>query len=281
MTYNYYQGVMKDRVGRIALALLATALALVTFTSLYTQAKAATAHTFEFTQQELDDNWSADRTYPTGGVASVNAFGRDNVAQLGVDSTQTATGGFHRTEGIKTSGNFGQAVQADLYVDGAWDGIPVRAGLWANGVDDRGDADGPWAITEFTTAGADSHVGWRVWTSGVGWTNLEDVDFTYDEWATLKIELDETDQTYNFFINGELVHTGDAAGDGDVTYFNDIILNSYNYGLEGGSDYQAHWHGGVFDPVEKDECKAGGWEAFGFKNQGQCVRFVNTGKDSR
>lgn len=35
------------------------------------------------------------------------------------------------------------------------------------------------------------------------------------------------------------------------------------------------------DPTSMDECKKGGWEDFGFKNQGQCIRFVNTGKDSR
>jgi hypothetical protein len=37
------------------------------------------------------------------------------------------------------------------------------------------------------------------------------------------------------------------------------------------------------DPPKKvaSESKNGGWEAFGFKNQGQCVRFVETGKDSR
>lgn len=34
-------------------------------------------------------------------------------------------------------------------------------------------------------------------------------------------------------------------------------------------------------PEVKVDCKNGGWEAFGFKNQGQCVRFVETGKDSR
>lgn len=33
--------------------------------------------------------------------------------------------------------------------------------------------------------------------------------------------------------------------------------------------------------ISKDQCKAGGWEALGFKNQGQCVRFVDSGKDSR
>lgn len=34
-------------------------------------------------------------------------------------------------------------------------------------------------------------------------------------------------------------------------------------------------------PENKDQCKDGGWEAFAFENQGQCVRFIETGKDSR
>lgn len=35
------------------------------------------------------------------------------------------------------------------------------------------------------------------------------------------------------------------------------------------------------DAKTKEDCKDGGWEQYGFKNQGQCVRFVETGKDSR
>lgn len=34
-------------------------------------------------------------------------------------------------------------------------------------------------------------------------------------------------------------------------------------------------------PQTKDDCKNGGWADYGFKNQGQCVRFIETGKDSR
>lgn len=34
-------------------------------------------------------------------------------------------------------------------------------------------------------------------------------------------------------------------------------------------------------PYSQEECKYGGWENFGFINQGQCVRFYETGKDSR
>jgi hypothetical protein len=35
------------------------------------------------------------------------------------------------------------------------------------------------------------------------------------------------------------------------------------------------------DAQTKEDCKDGGWEQYGFANQGQCVRFVETGKDSR
>lgn len=34
-------------------------------------------------------------------------------------------------------------------------------------------------------------------------------------------------------------------------------------------------------PTSKEQCKNGGWEFFGFADQGQCIRFVETGKDSR
>ena len=31
-------------------------------------------------------------------------------------------------------------------------------------------------------------------------------------------------------------------------------------------------------PASKDDCTKDGWKSFGFKNQGQCIQFVNTGK---
>lgn len=35
------------------------------------------------------------------------------------------------------------------------------------------------------------------------------------------------------------------------------------------------------NPTDKGQCKKGGWRGFGFRNQGQCVRFLETSKDSR
>ena len=32
-------------------------------------------------------------------------------------------------------------------------------------------------------------------------------------------------------------------------------------------------------PTSKEDCKRGGWEAFGFRNQGQCIKFVNNAGD--
>lgn len=37
----------------------------------------------------------------------------------------------------------------------------------------------------------------------------------------------------------------------------------------------------VASEITKESCKKGGYNDFGFKNQGQCIRYVETGKDSR
>jgi len=37
----------------------------------------------------------------------------------------------------------------------------------------------------------------------------------------------------------------------------------------------------LLGPASKDQCKDDQWRLFGFENQGQCVRFIETGKDSR
>jgi hypothetical protein len=37
----------------------------------------------------------------------------------------------------------------------------------------------------------------------------------------------------------------------------------------------------VHDPETKADCKDGGWADYGFRNQGLCVAFVETGRDTR
>jgi hypothetical protein len=35
------------------------------------------------------------------------------------------------------------------------------------------------------------------------------------------------------------------------------------------------------NPTTREQCMNGGWQQYGFRNQGQCIRFINTGKDTR
>jgi hypothetical protein len=37
----------------------------------------------------------------------------------------------------------------------------------------------------------------------------------------------------------------------------------------------------VLTPMTKEDCRDGMWQEEGFRNQGQCIRYVETGKDSR
>lgn len=275
---------------------VATAAAVALVFSMPGAAHASSHQLDQFTQQELNTNWVADRRFPTGGVTSVTAFGRDNVARIGVDSAQTALDGFSRTEGIKTAvGNFGNVVEVDLYLDPAWETNAVRAGLWV-----VGDASGlreDFGIIEFVNSevclasdcpgthetNRPDHEGFRIWDSAAGgWSFELNTPIVYGTWVTLTISLDTVNNLYSYFIDGAPV--GTAAGDGN--FIREVFLNSYNYGEDSfpnltENSYAAHWHAGYLDPSSKGDCKGGGHAAFGFIDQGQCLKFVKTGQDSR
>lgn len=290
--YMQYQGVMKRGLSRVGLAGVAAAFAFVLAMGVVSSVSAISpAGDVQFTQAELDTNWEADRQFPSDGATSVSAFGRDDVARLGIDSSATESNTFRRTEGIKTVGaqNFGDTVQADLYVDSDWEDKAARAGVWVVGDDGAGARDNIFGIIEFvnlepSTSGDSAqgdHEGWRYWTSADGWTNL-DTEFEYGKWATLNIELDASAAEYKFTIDGEQV----ATGPGGENFIREVFLNSYNYGMDefpvlSNDSYAAHWHGGIVNPDSKGDCKKGGWSDYGFRNQGQCIKYVNTGKDSR
>lgn len=210
----------------------------------------------EFTQSEIDTNWEGDRQFPSDGATSVTAFGRDNVLRIGIDSSQVhPTNDFNRTEGIKTvgAGDFGNGVQADLYVDPDWQGKAVRAGLWVVGDDGEGARDEFFGIIEFVNnelcpepdcsnqPNITEHEGWRIWSSITGWTNV-DMPVAYGQWYTLTIELDEETQQYLYSVNGDRIGTAP----GGENFIREVFLNSYNYGADNfptlsSDSYAAHW----------------------------------------
>jgi len=53
------------------------------------------------------------------------------------------------------------------------------------------------------------------------------------------------------------------------------------FGAEGDERFDWTRFDVLADVQSKDECKDGGYMDFGFSNQGQCIRYINTGQDSR
>jgi len=95
------------------------------------------------TQEELDTNWDVDRAVPSGGFESLSFGGRDNVLEMRVDPDNRSDGSsFFHTEGLLRQTPGAAALRADLYIDPAWDGQDIRAGLWGVGHDDLGERNG-------------------------------------------------------------------------------------------------------------------------------------------
>ena len=59
-----------------------------------------------------------------------------------------------------------------------------------------------------------------------------------------------------------------------------VAIGAYGCG-DGGDDGCPKLDPGCTPTLTVDACRRGDWEAEGFKNQGQCERYVETGKDSR
>ena len=76
-------------------------------------------------------------------------------------------------------------------------------------------------------------------------------------------------------IRAFAINVGDttAADAGLSGYLDNVVVN-----IAGSTTV---YDFGPASPARTDQCKMNGWTAFGFSNQGQCIRFVNTGQDSR
>ena len=225
------------------------------------------------TQAELDANWVVDRAVPSGGYESVSFEGRDDVLEMRVNPDNRSTGSpFFFTEGIQRQTPSAAALRADLYVDPAWVGQDIRAGLWGVGHDEVGERTA-FPIIEYHQDTTSGDAGWRIWDSSIGdW--VPHAGTAGHDWATLEVVLDAENDEFILSVNG-VAET--VAGLGSAT-LGEVIFNMFNYG-PGTPEYDVHFSNFatgevVPTPATKDDCKKGGYADFGFKNQGLCVASV-------
>lgn len=283
MISSYYQSTTKDSSKRLLNVVLATAASLLLAIGIMGQASAASAPvsytTTPFTPNEVK-TWTPDRTSPTGGFGSVSFGGRGNVLEMNFIGALASQTPFHKTEGLQKNIPYSDSIKADVYVDSAWAGKTVRAGLWGVGHDAIGEISS-YPVIEYST---DTASGWRYWT-GSQWVNLQGVAVKQGAWNTLSITHDSVTDKFVYRVNGTEVVTSPDEGSTTIAA---AILNSKNYGV----DYSAHWsnfsYGNVVAAVSnKDDCKGDGWktalaaDGSNFKNQGACVSYVASNGKAR
>lgn len=86
------------------------------------------------------------------------------------------------------------------------------------------------------------------------------------------------------YDNPSLIGYGSPTFNADLTAYA-ASVGGFGWVISGTDDPNpfTDWHEvDVFTcAITKEMCKGGGYANFGFANQGQCIRLVNTGKDSR
>ena len=202
--------------------------------------------------------------------------------KLGVDTTNASVApGFYRTEGLKRTLPAGSlAVQADVFAPSSWKTTSVRAGLWGVGAKSDGSVSS-YPIIEFTTIGENGFTGWRWWDGdNGGWYNLDGTSYKVNEWNRLGIVVNGSN--FDFYVNGKRVATQASP---DSVALGAAILNSFNP-ADQGANYDVYWSKfaigrEALSLAAKSQCSQDGWKNFWFVNAGQCVRFVENGKNSR
>lgn len=174
--------------------------------------------------------------------------------------------------------------------------------------DSIGGGGGINGVTYFSKWGPPTESGELFVPSSI---SLADQPGGLEQWTHIAVTYAETE--VNFYLNGVLIETK-SADDPASGWFGDWspTINTETQNVQLGWDSCSSYFTGTMDevvvfsetlddqavasiygsgvrreavcsldPVDASECKNGGWSDFGFKNQGQCVRFVNTGKDDR
>lgn len=201
-----------------------TAAAALTLFSLPALAVELTNQTFDvdppLADTQADGVWFIDRAAPAG--FSSQFFNGDNRLAHTISSAD-ASGGFTATQGRAFQTVGANELQIDMFISSDFDGATGRiGGLWGVGTGVPGDFSGPRTAfpilefydNQFKVFDIDGLGGP---TDSIGFHEIGlPSGFDFDEFVTLNILLDLTDDLFRFSVNGEELHTEGANGSAQI-----------------------------------------------------------------
>ena len=179
-----------------------------------------------------------DRQEPSGDYVAGNDLTQtiDN-AKANTSST------FYQTEGLQGTIPPSVSIKARLFIDTAWAGKSVRAGLWGITKSDNA-SDFSYPVIEYTSVADGGFIGFRVFnTMNGGWTNLDGVTAAAGNSYLLEIAYNALTSNYDFYVNNSVV-LSKTAMDGNNVYnkFSGVIFNNYNFATRNIADnYSVKW----------------------------------------
>ena len=113
---------------------------------------------------------------------------------------------------------------------------------------------------------------WRIpQTIDGSWVGFGGCNFAFDPYGCFQFDRSLSDEWLDGFdVVGVEIGIGSGWNGTFLSYADYLTINDTIFDFE--LEVQA------VDPQTIQDCQQGGWEDFGFKNQGQCIRFVNTGQ---
>lgn len=113
--------------------------------------------------------------------------------------------------------------------------------------------------------------------------NISNIATADNGWHAINVD-QRTSQPASLTISGTSSH-GEVYPNTPHIFVDDITKDVEVNDVGGQYDFDLYGNAKAYfltpNAETKEDCKKGGFADYGFKNQGQCIRFVNTGKDSR
>lgn len=281
MVYTNSQGVVVKDKNKLVLFFVALSFAIMSAIGMFLPTLAAST---VVVTPDNTQGWLEADVRPDGEVNFVEDSASpypDGALQLKTDDTNTAKAQYLREE----SGSLGDIEELSYWTKQV-DGPAVASASFQVLVDLNGEgAEG------FTTLVFEPY-----WQNELG--DPAPVEFdTWQEWNVLDGGLLWSSSTFTDNLECSVVS---GAGGPPLYTLEELTTNcpdavllaiGVNVGtFNAGYDIYVDgvtFNGTTYDfeltnnPEVKDDCKKDGWMDYGFRNQGQCIRFVNTGQDSR